>query len=98
MKHMDFIFKTKVLGTDASPSQWYLPYTKDSENNVFLDHIQVRNNVACCIIKEMDVIVENAWPLQNTEVQAQLIIAISKYRDAMDLLSVHRELNEEECE
>jgi len=90
MKHMDELFKTKFLGSDASPLQWRLPFSKDLENNIVLNHIQLQNNVVRCIMKEMDVIVEKAWSLQNTEVRAQLIISILKYRDGMDLLTVHR--------
>lgn len=44
----------------------------------------------------MDLIIEHSWPEQNIELQSKLIIAISNYRKAMDLLMAHQELSEEE--
>jgi hypothetical protein len=83
MSRMGNIFKTKVLGSDTMPSQWRLPFSKDAENNHVLDQIQVRNNVARSIISEIDTIIEHAWMQRDTEVQQQLIIAMSKYRIAI---------------
>jgi hypothetical protein len=98
MQHMDNVFKTKVLGSESIPSQWHLPFSKDAENNHVLDHIQVRNNVAHSIIGEMDTIIEHAWMQRDTNTQQQLIILISKYRIAMELLTAHHELSHEENE
>jgi hypothetical protein len=98
IQHMNNVFSTKVLGSDESPSQWRLPFNKDAENNYTLDHIQVRNNVARSIINDMDIIIENAWVQRDTELQRQLISAISKYRNAMELLTVHWELSDDENE
>jgi hypothetical protein len=98
MQRMDHVFKTKVLGSELMPSQWRLPFSKDAENNHVLDHVQVRNNVARSIIGEMDTIIEHAWMQRDTNTQQQLIIAISKYRIAMELLTAHHELSDEENE
>jgi hypothetical protein len=94
---MNEVFQTKLLGSDASPSQWKLPITKEAEQ-IKIDHIQVRNNIARCIVKDIDIVIESAWPPESIELQSQLILAISKYRTAMELLLLHRELTEEECD
>jgi hypothetical protein len=82
------VFKTKILGSDASPSQWKLPVTKEAES-IKIDHIQVRNNIARCIVKEIDVVIEAAWPPESIGLQTALIVAISKYRSAMEILTLH---------
>jgi hypothetical protein len=97
IEKMNEVFKTKLLGSDASPSQWKLPITKEAEQ-IKIDHIQVRNNIARCIVKDIDIVIESAWPPESIELQSQLILAISKYRTAMELLLLHRELTEEECD
>lgn len=96
LAHMNHTFKTKVLGSDQSPSQWKIPFTKDDNSNYKIEHIQVRNNVACCIIHEMDTIIEEAWQLQNTEQQRDLIAAITNYREAMKILLKHSEPSDED--
>jgi hypothetical protein len=70
------VFKTKILGSDASPSQWKLPVTKEAES-IKIDHIQVRNNIARCIVKEIDVVIEAAWLPESIGLQTALIVAIS---------------------
>jgi hypothetical protein len=92
---MNTTFKTKVLGTDSSPSQWKLPFAKDAEENLKLEHIQVRNNVARCIVREIDTIIEDAWASQNSEWQRELITAILKYRAVMQILLKHSEYTNE---
>ncbi len=37
----------------------------------------------------MDILIEYAWMQQDTELQRQLISIISKYRNMMELLTVH---------
>jgi hypothetical protein len=54
-------FQTKVLGTEDSPSQWKIPVSKDSEQNLTIEHIQVGKNGARCIVDGMDTIIEEAW-------------------------------------
>jgi len=95
---MDTFFQSKILGTEESPSQWRLPFSTDSENNTILEHVQVRNNVARCIVKNLDIIIEHSWPEHDHATKSKLIIAITNYRKAMELLTVHRELDEEEIE
>lgn len=37
---MNTTFQTKIFGTESSPSQWKLPFAKDAEENLKLEHIQ----------------------------------------------------------
>jgi hypothetical protein len=91
---MENVFHTKVLGTEEAPSQWRLYYEKDSNGNIALEAIQECNNVSRCIIQEIDAIIEVAVPDHSTK--SSLIAAISKYKEAMELLTLHRELTNDE--
>ncbi len=95
---MDTFFQTKVLGSEECPSQWRLPFGKDKDNNIVLEHVQVRNNVARCIVNDLEAIIEHSWEHHNVEVQCKLKVAIVNYRRAMELLKAHRELTAEEME
>jgi hypothetical protein len=97
IERMNAVFKRKLLGSDLSPSQWKLPVTKEAEQ-IKIDHIQVRNNIARCIVKDIEVVIEAAWPPERIDFQTQLIDCISNYRKAMELLTLHRELTKEECD
>jgi glutamine amidotransferase PdxT len=97
IEKMNDVFKRKLFGSDVSPSQWKLPVTKEAKQ-IKIDHVQVRNNVARCIVKNIDVIIEAARPPERIDLQMELIGAISKYRSAMELLTLHRELTEVECD
>jgi len=46
-------------------------------------------------VKNIDVIIEAAWPPERIDLQMELFVAISKYRSAMKLLTLHRELIDE---
>jgi hypothetical protein len=94
---MESIFQKKVLGTEDHPAHYRLYYERNSDGNVALEPIQVKNNVARCIIQEIDAIIEAALPSGHSS-RSQLIIAMSKYRELMKLLTLHRELSEEEIE
>jgi hypothetical protein len=44
----------------------------------------------------MDTIVEEAWPMESTQHQRDLIGAITKYREAMKILLKHSEPSDED--
>jgi hypothetical protein len=90
---MQNIFRMQVLGTEAAPSQWRLYSKKDNDGNVILEPISVRNNMSRCIINNIDKIIEGAI---SNETAGTLIVALSKYKEAIDLLTKHRELSEDE--
>jgi hypothetical protein len=94
---MNDCFMTKLLGSDTSLSQWKLPVTKEAEQ-IKINHLQVRNNIARCIMNDIDIVIEASWSPESIELQTTLIVAISKYRSAMTLLTLHRELTDKECD
>ncbi len=49
-------------------------------------------------ISAFDVLIEVAMPEEEREAKADLLKAISYYQAAMKLLSLHRDLNDEEAE
>jgi hypothetical protein len=81
--------RTKVLGTPESPSQWKLPTSKE-DNVVKIDKIQVRNNIARCFINNINIIIDDAWEQQTFDKQQQLKDALSKYREALKILTQHK--------
>jgi hypothetical protein len=93
---MSRVFQTKVFGTEAYPSQWKLRFTKE-DGNVTLEPIQLRNNATRACLNSIDVIIEAS--VQNDEqMSSNLIIATEKYKEALKLLTLHRELTTEEIE
>jgi hypothetical protein len=89
--------RTKVLGTPESPSQWKLPTSKE-DNVVNIDKIQVRNNIARCFIKNINIIIDDAWEQQTFDKQQQLKDALSKYREALKILTQHSEYTNDDIE
>ncbi len=93
---MSTVFQTKVFGTEASPLQWKLRYTKE-DGNVTLEAIQLRNNATHACLSSIDVI--NEASVQNDETMSStLIVATQKYKEALKLLTPYRELKDEESE
>lgn len=70
-------------GTAYIVSQWKLPITKNAEQTLKIDQIQVRNNLMRCTVKDIDIIIEAAWPPNCFKLQTALIVVISKYRSAI---------------
>jgi hypothetical protein len=90
------VFQTKVFGTEASPSQWKLRYTKE-DRNVKLEAIQLRNNSTRACLRSIDTIIEASVANDET-MSSTLIIAMEKYKEALKLLTLHRELTEDKIE
>jgi hypothetical protein len=95
---MDATFQTMVLGSVTSPAYWRLKHSKDSDGQVRLESLQVRNQTARKIIASSDIIVEDAVPESDSGFKAKVISAVTSYREAMKLLTLHRNLNEDEEE
>jgi hypothetical protein len=91
-------FQEKVLGTEESPAQWKLKYTQEKDSQIKIDKIQVRNQVARCMIKSVDAIIESAIPETEHQLGAKLISAVHKYHQGMKLLQQHRILTANEME
>jgi len=98
LKAMQHTFQSKIFGSDNSPSQWKLRYEKGpGDGNITLESIQMRNNMARRCISSIDEIIEAAF-MEGTEISHQLIEACTKYQEAMSLLTIHRDLSEDEIE
>ncbi len=61
------VFRTKVLGTEESPSHWHLPHDKDNDGNVVVEPVQVKNNVCRSIMKDVNAMIDAALPLGRTD-------------------------------
>jgi hypothetical protein len=93
---MEETFQRKVLESELSPSHWKLKYTNVKDSPPQIDAVQVRNNVARCIMAKIDPIIETAIPDGNNSTRSKLILAVAKYRDRMRILTTHRALDNEE--
>jgi len=89
-------FQTQVFGTVESPSQWKLRYSKDG-GHLTLYAIQLRNNATRCCLDTIDVIIEQCVAHDET-LCGRLILATTKYREALKLLLLHHELSDDEIE
>jgi hypothetical protein len=89
-------FQTKVFGMESSPSQWKLRYSSEG-GSLSLEPIQLRNdNVRACL-NSIDTIIETSI-INNEAASNKLILATSKYTEAILLLRKHGELSDEEIE
>jgi hypothetical protein len=95
---MDATFQTMVLGSVTSPAHWRSKHSKDLDGQVRLESLQVWNQTARKIIASFDIIVENAVPESDREFKAKVISAVTLYREAMKLLTLNRNLDEDEVE
>jgi hypothetical protein len=50
----------------------------------------VRNNIARCFINNINIIIDDAWEQQTFDKQQQLKDALSKYREALKILTQHK--------
>jgi hypothetical protein len=92
---MQDAIQTQVLGTMEAPSQWKLKWSKGSDG-IIIDNIQVRNQVSRKMVSKMDKIIETA--VSDNGTRAKLIVALQYYSNAMELLLLHRALDESEKE
>jgi hypothetical protein len=86
---MDRMFQSKVLGSMTSPSHWRLKHSKDSEGQIRIEPLQVRNQTVRKMIESIDIIVEDEIPRCDHAFGAKLISAVGSYREAMKLLTAH---------
>jgi hypothetical protein len=92
---LENVFQTKVLGSEELPSHWRLHYTTDTDGQISLEAIQVKNSISWQIISDIDAIIEAALPGAD-DTAAALLIALEKYKAAMTLLTEHCELTDED--
>jgi hypothetical protein len=90
------VFQKEVLGSVESPSQWKIPFKRESDGSIQLGPIQERNAVIREMMKCIDKIIEGAIPEREQAIKTKLVLACAKYSDAMKILTAHRLLMEEE--
>jgi hypothetical protein len=88
------IIQKQVLGTQESPSQWKLKWSKTADG-IKIDNVQLRNQVARKMLQHSDAIVEVAL-LEEHTVRPKLIVGLQHYINAMNLLLQHRALSKDE--
>ena len=89
------VFQKQVLGTNDCPSQWKLKWS-NTVNGIKIDIVQVHNQTSTKIVKNIDKVIEAS--VVDEVIRSKLIIASQHYTHAMELLLLHRALEEEEKE
>ena len=92
------VFRKEVLGSPECPPQWKLPFKEDSDGSIQLEPIQERNTVVRGMVNDIDKILENALPESEQNFKAKLIVACFIYCKAMEILTLHRALTDEEVD
>ncbi len=87
------VIQSHILGTMEAPSQWKLKWSKGSDG-IIIDNIQVRNQVGRRIVSKIDKIIEEV--VEDISIRSKLIVALQYYSNAMELLLLHRALDEKE--
>jgi hypothetical protein len=90
---MQDVIQTEVLGTTESPSRWKIRWSKTNDG-IQIDNIQVRNQVARKLLQKVDRIIERA--VLDDSVRSTLIVSLQHYIQAMELLLLHRVLDDNE--
>jgi len=92
------LFQKEVLGSGNCPSQWKLRYTKDTDGSVQLEPIQERNSVIRAMLHNINMIIDGSIPDNEGEFKEKLLMACSKYNEAISILTSHRALTDEEID
>jgi hypothetical protein len=82
----------------TSPSHRRLKHSKDSDGQLKLESLQVRNQTVRKMLDSIDIIVEDAVGESDDEFKTKMIFAIASYKEAMKILTTHQSLTEEEME
>jgi hypothetical protein len=98
LDRLEAIFQKTILGTERSPSHWKMCYSKDDNGIISIEAIQERNSVVRAMMAAHDHIIQATTPAEFLEFRDKLLLAFSKYQAAMNLLTVHRLLDDEEQE
>jgi hypothetical protein len=94
---MEFVvIQTQVLGTIMSLSNWKLRYTKNGNEPIIIENIQVRNQTGRAMLKNVDHMIETT--ISNDRKKNQLVLAVAKYTQGMSVLTIHQKLLLEEKE
>jgi hypothetical protein len=92
------VFRKEVLGSPECPSQWKLPFKTESDGTIQIEPIQERNTIVRGMLNRIEITLQHAIPEREHDFKAKLIVACSKYSDAIKLLTTHRALTDEEMD
>jgi len=96
VKDVQHVIQMQVLGTADSPSQWKLPLEKMKGQPEALGNITGSNTFAHALLIGIDAIIEAFIPADNNDLHGKLIQATTSYTAAMELLTLHQPLSDEE--
>ncbi len=90
------VFRTEVLGSPECPSQWKLPFKKESDGSIQIEPIQEHNTVIHRMLKYIEKIMQGAVPDSEQIFKDKSISACTSYSEAMKILTTYRTLTDEE--
>lgn len=96
IKLLQDTIQRNVLGSENSPSHWRLNYTRSPDGAIEISPIQEHNSTIRCMMDSIDVIIERAFPEDENNTRHQLVVACSKYKEAIKFLTQHCILSNEE--
>ena len=79
-----------VLSTEESPSHWKLQYDQMDDGVISIEAIQEGKSMIRSMMEAADHIIEAATPVEQQQFRATIILACSKYQEAINLLTLHR--------
>jgi hypothetical protein len=90
--------RTTVLGTGEHPSQYKLPVVSDKDGPKGLAKISGSNTFVRTLMSSSISMTETLIPEAQSALRADLIKSLSAYSEAIKLLTLHRNLTDEEIE
>jgi len=95
---LEDVIQRKVLGSDTSPSHWKLRWSRSADGAHQIEPIQEHNTTVRCMMNSISLLIESAFSNGDNEDKTKLILACSKYSQAIELLTAHRILTDEELD
>jgi hypothetical protein len=92
------VFCKQVLGSLDCPSQWKIHYTKESDGSIQIEPIQERNTVVHGMLNSIEKVIYGATLDNERGFYDKMTFACSRYTEAMEILTMHRALADEEIE
>ena len=89
------IIRTQVLRSPEAPSQWKLP-TKKAGEPIAIGDVTGSNTFIRVMMSGVSKIIEAVIPVNENDLRGKLVSANMQYSAAMELLTLHRPLLDEE--
>ncbi len=95
---LEDVIRRKVLGSTTSPSHWKLRWSRSVDGSHQIEPIQEHNSTVRCMMDSVDVLIDSAFSNADDDYKNKLKLACSKYLQAIELLTAHRILSDDEQE